>query len=461
MFDAVVKTLPLSIQDPMREFYMMGGFKGPCSALAMSIWQNKAMETILNKVGSCSHVNSQYTKNKFTPMTLAAIQGNLPAMEALKTKGADLDAQDILGYTALHHMAMLGNEAGIKKLLDWDASSDLRTSHGATYMDLLRFSAPFRNGTIPLDPKLFSAHTNDPIEFDRACIPSDAEPVEEMVATPAMLMAIYAQGGDAAGSKEGHAPSPNKLEEAFLSKYDAFKKNPQPISVKPVGDFCGLFATRLIKKGELIAEYTGKLTSPGWYPPYKEYAYLAADYPAVDAGPFRSAAAMANDGFPNTSVFALGSEKGLDGLPNRKLLFALENIEPGEEIRVNYGSKHDLKKDENYQELGFEALQKYLNSHAWDDIFRSVQSFLSQELTPGSSEYLDGFSNLEKSRYILETSTVIQRAAKERMISQKDIERIRELNRLYALIDPDGKELRAKGLDLAIKTLGQRKKSEL
>ena len=451
MLEHRINNLPTLFQAGMRAIYNIGGFDGPCSLLAKAIWDNTGIETILTHLAKCPDVNSLYTTNKFTPMILASIQGNLPAMEALKEKGADLDAQDILGYSALHHAAMMGNEIGVQKLLDWQASPQSRTTLGATYMDFLRFNAPFRNGTIPLNPELFSAHTQDLAKFDPSCIPADAVTIDEMVATPEMLMAIYA--------REIYLPDTgaSSTRETFLAPYYAFKKHPTKLSVKSVGDTCGLFAEQSIKKGEIVAEYVGQLTSYGWDPLYKTDAYIWSDYPSIDAGPFRSAASMANEGFPNTAVTSLRrfeTKPGLDGLPNRKLLYALNDIEPGDEIRIDYGSQQDLKWDQNYQNFGFEELKEYLKSHSWSRLAEDFQVF-------DQFSIIDALGILHKVRYILETPTVLPRLAKEGAIKRKDLLKIRKLNAWYNQRNPDGKAHRDKVLQLAVKAIRRKNKNEL
>jgi hypothetical protein len=461
MFKSLVNNLPEIYHESVNELYTYEGFSGPCVDLALNIWENAKIETILSSLADCSKVNSCYTKNKFTPLTLAAIQNNLPAMEALKQKSANLNAKDLQGYTALHHMAMMGNEAGVKKLLEWKASSYIRTGQGATYMDFLRFNAPFRNGSIPLDPKLFSAHTNDRMTFDMTCIPKDVNPVDEMVSTPEILMLIYAEQSYLREEKnEGH-PLGEKKRQALLHSYDAFKRNPPRIEVKPVGNFCGLFANEPIKRGSIIAEYTGKLTSMG-IPTFNDGEYAWTDYPAVDSGHFRSPASMANEGFPNAAMTSVERpQKGLDGIPNRKLLFAIQDIEPGKEIQINYGNLYDLKWNENYQTLGFEALQKYLASHSWDDISLKVHSYINKLRSGTTAEFDEVLNHVEKTVYILGTPSVFKKLVHVGLIEQKDLEKIRRINKFLARLSTNAEVHHEKVLQLGLEALKERQRQEL
>lgn len=445
MFEIVLKNFSQPLQDAVRSVYTDGGFSGPCGSLASAIWHNTNLNVILDKLPSCLDLNALYTKNKFTLLTLAAIQGNVPVMQALKDQGANLDAQDRMNHTALHHMALLGNEQGVNRLLDWRAKPDLRTRHGATYADLLRFNAPFRNGTAILQPHLLSAHTNDKNEFDKSCISPEVQVVDEMVATPEILTRLYANEAVLLDDRNSQNALTDKTQNFFLSRYETFKKNPPKLAVKTTGNFCGLFAQQAIKKGEVLAEYIGKMIN-GDDDCYENCAYLYSGYPAIDAGLFRSPASMANDGCPNASAYIL--EK-IDGLPNRKVLFALEDIKEGDEIRVSYGIDHGVRNLKEYQILGFDSLQKYCRKHSWKADYKIIESVIYNKIPPDMETYMDALNTAAKIQFILETPAVVEKLCNRGLISSTDIHWMNKINDLFNLVRPESQSFREGVLDIA------------
>ena len=66
----------------------------------------------------------------------AAGAGNLAHVEALLTKGADIDAADEMGWTALHNAAWRGHDAVVKRLLLSGADMNRADRNGATALML-------------------------------------------------------------------------------------------------------------------------------------------------------------------------------------------------------------------------------------------------------------------------------------------------------------------------------------
>lgn len=419
--------------------------QGACGRLAHAIWNAQSIDSIQRLIGRCSDLNKKFTEAELTLFTLAAITDHYSAMEALKKAGANLDAQDFQGYTALHHMALKGNIKGVSQLLSWGANPNLRYLQGGTYADLLRFNAPFRkNDGFQLDPSLFSAHRINPETFDPSCAPN-VRLVDEVVAKPEALLEAWTKKAKIV-KKDQEDPALAAHHDYVLARYAEFKKNPTKLTVVPIvtndagqplgieSRFCGLRAVEPIKQGQVIAEYTGEFVATS-EKDNRDPIYLYIAYPAIDAGPFRSAAAMANDGFPNAYMEGISLnerfESGLDGLPARKLLMALENIAPGEEITINYGASHPVK--QQHTELRPEAIRAFFKKHTWKHILEARDVFRS----PNSSQQrrLGAINSLKTYDYFSHTPSTFKWLAKEGLFTRADLALIREANAKEPLFD--------------------------
>ena len=81
----------------------------------------------------------------FTPLTMAAYLGNLPAVRALVEAGADLNAQDRAGNTALMGVCFKGNVDIARYLVEAGADT---TVTGATGADARAFAEQYGHGEI-------------------------------------------------------------------------------------------------------------------------------------------------------------------------------------------------------------------------------------------------------------------------------------------------------------------------
>jgi ankyrin repeat protein len=69
----------------------------------------------------------------FTALMFAAKSGNAATVELLLTKGAEVNARSkMLGYTALMNAAAFGNEEMVGALIDQGASVNARNDDGVT-----------------------------------------------------------------------------------------------------------------------------------------------------------------------------------------------------------------------------------------------------------------------------------------------------------------------------------------
>lgn len=367
----------------------------------------------------------------FPILSQAVMTGKDAVIEAALDAGAQIDAQDREKHTALHHAAMRGYESAIKILRARGANEVIRSRHGGTYMDYLRFIQPFFN-RIPLNQTLFSAHKNEQHTYEAKCWNKGVFFVYENVATPTRLIDLLRTRKQFKTLKIMQLIHLPPLHDFFLERYEAYKQNPPILSVRFVTNkddgtpinpdikICGTFAEHPIPKGSIIAEYTGELTDR----PKGDSTYLWSDEPAVDAISYRSAAAMVNDAFPNAAVVNLTKNKkltkGLDGLPIRKMLIALEDINAGDQITLNYGSADPIKYS-RHVELRPKTLIKFIQDNSWESLIASFKKFNQNDLS--LEEKLDIFSKGRQFAYISDTPYILRILLEGNIIKQSDIER--------------------------------------
>ena len=283
--------------------------KLPCTyQVAKIIFEQGTCDAITKELKKCpGALNRKFSPYLLTPSHLAVIGGNAGALEALHAAKAKMDELDFQGYTPLHHAAMKGDFAAVSKLLNWGANPNRLNVFGGTYMDLLRLNQPFRsNKEEVLDANLFSVHTNEQYQVDQTCLAPDVKFIHENVATPKQLIQLW----------KVPAPGITLTNDEANSAYENYAKNPPPLAIQSLKndkgkEMCGVVALRPIKKGEIIAEYTGKIVDP--QEKYDEvYSWDAGSY-VIDAGQYRSAASMINAG-----PWSASGCKGSTG-PNQRL----------------------------------------------------------------------------------------------------------------------------------------------
>ena len=80
------------------------------------------------------------TKGRFgnTPLKIAAVWGDVDAIELLVAAGARINERNEDGMTALHHAAAQNHPQAVKKLIALGASVDTRDDDGKTPLELAR-----------------------------------------------------------------------------------------------------------------------------------------------------------------------------------------------------------------------------------------------------------------------------------------------------------------------------------
>jgi uncharacterized protein len=78
-----------------------------------------------------------HTRGNFgsTPLHVAAIRGDVPAIRALLEAGADINAPGEDGYTPLHDAALQGHSEAVRLLLERGASREIRNDDGKTPLE--------------------------------------------------------------------------------------------------------------------------------------------------------------------------------------------------------------------------------------------------------------------------------------------------------------------------------------
>ncbi len=429
--NSLAKITPSGGVSLTNSLFQPSALTGACASLVLAIWNNRN-ESVQKELDKCINVDKKFTDFKLTPFHLAALKENGAAMEALLKAGANIDAKDWKGYTALHHLALKGNTKAVSLLIKRGADPKIRNDLGGTYADLLRFNAPFRKDDFPLDRTLFSAQLKDPVVMQDTCIPKDAKTVGEMAARPEALFESWYEKPQKSDLWGIH----KYAQLVYRDKYPEFKRNPPALEVLPVqvankprGTFCGLFAKDLIKKGDIIAEYTGEMITEEARENLENVDYLEADFPAIDSRVFRSAASMANDGFPNSSALPVGFSyldvQGVDGISQRRFLVALEDIQPGEQITQNYGSQHPLKNTYSRFEFRLDAIREFFKEKdAWKKMMDSFPALTSQTIS--GEGYFEVMGLVEKGMYLFDTQPTLAWMIDEGLITRKDLNLFRK-----------------------------------
>jgi uncharacterized protein len=70
------------------------------------------------------------------PLKIVAVRGDVRAIEMLVAAGAEIDARNEDGCTALHHAASQGHLPAVRRLVELGASLDVRDDDGRTPLEV-------------------------------------------------------------------------------------------------------------------------------------------------------------------------------------------------------------------------------------------------------------------------------------------------------------------------------------
>ncbi len=419
-----------------------------CPDLALALFMNKSIEAIAEGIqsccspqsifsrtlsacfgsapslrDSCPELNQTLTDYQISPLHLAAMSQNLDAVSLLASRGAHLDATDVHGFTPFHHMALQGNLAGLKLLDSLGANTELRTHDGGSAEDFLRYTAPFRD---PAEWKLRKDAIRAHHEIDPVCLKTTIALVDSPVAPPQVLADYVWNFRDASAGDELNP----LFNQHLMESHRAFVQAPPRLEIKQNDAIssCGLFAYDPIPKGAVIGYYGGEFFSMsfgqnvyGKNPESTEYKMLGTM--PIYGDKYRSPVAMASDGFPNSVFIELrDTDRGVRGLPYQPVLIATQDIQPGQEILVDYGKRHNIKKG-GHIELEKEEIIRYFSKSTINSLLKSIRSATSLKTADQAFTVIDFIS---KFTYAYRSPVALKLVQTETGLKNRDLERLDE-----------------------------------
>lgn len=418
------------------------GFQGAlCPDLALALFQNRSIAEITEEIDHCCKpqklfsrfvssnenkcplLDRKFTNYEIAPIHLAAIRQNIEAVSALAGKGVNLNAKDLHGFTACHHLAIQGYAQGMKAIRALGANCNLRTHDGATAGQLLKFSAPFRDSA---EWALYESASRAYHEIDPACLDPEVRIAERSVAPPQVLTDLLWSFRSFLSPEK-----PNlQLNHYLFENLKTFLKHPPRLRVAEIPELgqeraCGLFALDPLQPGSIIGYYAGEMhmmiNGEDLYGKEPDVEYLFSGQIPVDAKTYRSPAAMANDGFPNAIITPLAfDQRGVGGLPYQLALVALEPIAAGEEICIDYSDTHEIKKG-GHIELRKEAILQFFAKSSLDSLIESIRSSLSLKSELDSMAVVDFAA---KMMYVKQTEGTYELLRAEAGLDDADLDRL-------------------------------------
>lgn len=400
-----------------------------CAAnMAAMIYNNHNVQDVSTAIFSCQNfINQTYPPYQFTPMHLSVIANNTAAISILHHEFyANINAPDILGFTPLHHAGLKGESGVASQLIEWNARPETKNNWQGTYADLLRFQAPLNknvNATLKLHEIFFSAHKNNEITIDPQCQFPRVKYTNENVAESTLLIALWKRMAKAYVADAINQPIENNEQH---KQYEEYSKKPAPLSIVPVKEFdklgCGVYSTRAIREGEIIAEYTGKAVSSPTEVKNEDYMW-SNDGMFIDSDKYRSPAAMINSGFPN-SQFALYREEkgGIHGFPvQRVVIKALEDIPEGQQITINYGtSYYNRFKEKGYKELNPESRNQFIREGGLKKKLTRILNMMKNGINPKNQTTLEE-KFLNNILYVLTTPFCLKELVEVNLVTHEDL----------------------------------------
>lgn len=196
--------------------------------------------------------------------------------------------------------------------------------------------------------------------------------------------------------QESFEPSAIDLEmqDDLKPLYLHYIKNPRPLSLHPqIGNAWSLHSFQPIKKGQIVTEYLGE-----WHP--QSIRGSSYRFGPIDALNYRNCAAFAEDGFPNMGAFYLYDTHDI---PLRVLFIALEDIEAGETLLINYGLNH-LVKINHHTEYHLNQMLSYFTNNPLESHLEKLKSLTQKSRRDLNWHQIVDLENLiAKSQYVFQT----------------------------------------------------------
>ena len=342
-----------------------------CSSFHKTIYSCFDAAVLEKIIKQCpKEINKFSSRFKLTPLHLATIAGNQDATKLLLDNGAEINKHDYKQFTALAHAAMKGDLDLVSLYKQYNARTDLITSTGASYEDYLKLNRLEERQTCSIESPCDSLDIKATVA--KPCLGNDVEWINEIVITPQQLVNIW-QSPAAAESMLDKIES-KLLENYYSASIQRYRKNPPELSVETIlvddlkrplpMNICGLVAKTSIKEGEIIAEYLGEWIEEKKFQDDNLSRKISDEYVMmknIDGRKYRGYGAMANDGFPNALTHTFTNSAGL----TRTFLVASEDINPGDQITIDYLDEHSLKTQKR-MEMRPAALLRFARQE-WSD----------------------------------------------------------------------------------------------
>ncbi len=357
------------------------------------------------------------TKYQVTPLHVAAITGQVEIARNLIEFGhVDVNAEDIHGWTPLHHAVVIKNARMINLLQKYGAKDGVVNDRNGSPLD---FHEMIHAETKPLDQPILEMDSSGSfVKMSRKSFKALTGSIfiDRMKVPPSLLIDDWGLvSHDEAFYNYDCQVNNRKRYETFLNS--AVKVALQRTTIdeggteRPIG--ATIVAACDIEPGAMICDYLGEYTDSENSEVGKEDYRLGR----VDGARFRNLGPIAQDGFPN----AFGSAViNIKGLPHVSILVATSKIKKGEPVVWDY-STHPVKffgidglagvpsMGYRYYELRPLAASRFIQNLDIVPFLLKFKHFISNGEVP--VEDFDAYPVLDQLLYFLNTPVVFMKHA--------------------------------------------------
>lgn len=360
------------IQSSLSPYY---DSKSLCGSIADPILLNKKITVLQSAIEKCSDFIQCKFKQGISFFHLAALMDNIPVLDILCKKQLKEIPLDDLNYSPVHLRAILTNAKSLNKdkwvqkfeetCLPKSLKKYKPNLHKATPKDLYKLAhmhlPEFSNLAFKRSKEQFSDDrftyftTIAPnVQIDENCFKDHFHFVSHLYTDPKTLFDQWLF------SKKNEDLCADCSYSSFLNQIDS--NLPRLLIKENEYKNCALFTLDAIPKMRVIREFFGffKSFSNNTNEKPISISKRSADLFTSDTGytfcivadTFRSAADSAQEGFPNSFLTRCANS---DGFAQKSFLISA-GISAGEEIKLDFGPKHPVKRKKYY--ISNQELQK-------------------------------------------------------------------------------------------------------
>lgn len=320
-------------------------------------------------------VNEAEPRYKLTPLAVAAMARDSHSAKKLLEMGADPKLGASHGWTPLHIAELQGDQEMITVLKAHDtALATIQDEQGLTPSEL--------RARTEVQP----AADDDQVFFYRneagEVVAGSAAKFRELTGAQ-FTSRVLVSPNALVGEWLDQATRSESVEQDLLGELDdalrpnilkGFEEAPLYLQKNDLG--YGVFAREAIAAGTPLMLYGGKIREARGGVGVAENAYTHGEINGTDV---RNLGPLVNDSFPNALFVRISH---YDGLKDSTFLIATRDIEPDEEITVDYGGGHEVKR--NHTELNPERLEAYFKTHSLQNVLTGAGNSVKDPL-----RYLD------------------------------------------------------------------------